>query len=64
MKGMQGNDPNQKQEFIKVPTAELTQQAPLRSLTSRVRVTTPPAVGTASLQITSRTQQARPFYRW
>jgi len=37
------------------------------SLTFRVRVTTPPQYGrngTASLQITSRTQQARRFYRW
>jgi len=36
-------------------------------LTFRVRVTTPPQYGrngTASLQITSRTQQARRFYRW
>jgi len=36
------------------------------SLTFRVRVTTPPQCGlngTASLQITSRTQQARRFYR-
>ena len=37
------------------------------SLTFRVRVTTPPQYGrngTASLQITSRTQHARRFYRW
>jgi len=36
-------------------------------LTFRVRVTTPPQYGrngTASLQITSRTQQARRCYRW
>jgi len=36
-------------------------------LTLRVRVTTPPQYGrngTASLQITSRKQQARRFYRW
>jgi len=37
------------------------------SLTFRVRVKTPPQCGrngTASLQITSRMQQARWFYRW
>ena len=37
------------------------------SLTFRVRVTTPAQYGrngTASLQITSHTQQARRFYRW
>jgi len=37
------------------------------SLTFRVRVTTPLQYGrngTASLQITLRTQQARRFYRW
>jgi len=37
------------------------------SLTFRVRVATPTRYGrngTASLQITSRTQQARRFYRW
>jgi len=37
------------------------------SLTLRVRVTIPPQYGrngTASLQITSRTQQTRRFYRW
>jgi len=37
------------------------------SLTFRVRITTPLQYGrngTASLQITSRTQQARGFYRW
>jgi len=36
-------------------------------LTFRVRVTTTPQYGrngTASLQMTSRTQQARRFYRW
>jgi len=33
------------------------------SLTFRVRVTTHPAVGTTSLRITSRTQQARRLYR-
>jgi len=37
------------------------------SLAFSVRVTTPPQYGrkgTASLQITSRTQQAHRFYRW
>jgi len=37
------------------------------SLTFRLRVTTPPQYGrngTAALQITSHTQQARRFYRW
>jgi len=37
------------------------------SLTFRVRITTHPQYGrngTASLQITSRTQQARRYYRW
>ena len=54
------------------PVADLTDPQPTlattrHSLTFRVRVATPARYGrngTASLQITSHTQQTRRFYRW